>query len=120
MVLNRLDSLPQAISFNEFHGNPDVSHIAISSPIGIDTFNAKNLFNRLSEEFTVKVPRKCQGAIQIEDDESFHWMRIVFSTLARQQDAGFSLMAACVLCGGYYADSINIVRRNAHYRASTA
>ena len=81
MVLNRLNSLLHAVSFNEFRYNPDVSHIAISGPIGIDTIKAKNLCNRLSEEFTVEVPRKCQGAIQIEDDQSFHWLRIVFSEL---------------------------------------
>ena len=86
MVLNRLDCLLQAVSFNEFRYNPDVSHIAIRGPIGIEVLNAKNLGNRLSEKFTVEVPRKCQGAIQIEDDQSFHRVRIVFSELVGQKD----------------------------------
>ena len=103
MVLNRLDCLLQAVSFNEFRYNSDVSHIAKSGPIGIEVLNAKNLGNRLSEKFTVEVPRNCQGAIQIEDDQSLHWVRIVLSEMAGQQDAGFSPTAACVLCGGYYA-----------------
>ena len=58
MVLNRLDGLVQAVSFNEFRYHPNVSHVAIGSPIGIDALNAKNLLNRLDEESFVRLPSR--------------------------------------------------------------
>ncbi len=73
--------------FNEFCYNPDVSHIAIRGPIGIDTLNSKNLFNRLSEKSLVRLPGERQRTIHIEDDQSFHWVRIVFDELVKQQDS---------------------------------